>query len=135
MKLNLENTYWSDAGSHQAMLEKLNVLVPDEGSVVNADENPALEIFRIASNCYYDLYNNGLCNLADEFRDTFGFGPKEEDDRVLDPDRCWGECCREEPFDAGTAYFESLDNAEVQKIERRMTKIIVAAAKEQGVTL
>lgn len=123
MKLNLENTYWGGAGTHQATVEKLQALIPDEGSVPDADENPSLETFRIASNCYYDLYNNGLCNRGAEFREVFGFGPgSDNDDEDYDRFR-----------DDGTDYHSRLDQAEVQKIERRMTKIIIAAAKEQGV--
>lgn len=122
---NLKNTYWSNAGAQQAISEKLQALVPESGEVANADDNPALETLRIASNCYYDLYNNGLCNRAVEFREVFGFGPENDDEA--------DDYARFNYMDAGTDYFESLDQAEVNKIERKMTRIIIAAAKEQGI--
>lgn len=97
------NTYWNHRGKYPELLEKLNKLIPDEGEVKNQDDNPALEDFRAAQNCYYDLYNNGLCNREDEFREIFGFDGS-------------GELTR--PTVAGA--------------ERIMNKLILAAAKEQG---
>jgi hypothetical protein len=75
-KPDYTQTYWSHKGKHEALNAELNKLVPYSGTVDNADDNPALETFRIASNCYYDLYNNGLCNRAKEFRKVFGFSGK-----------------------------------------------------------
>lgn len=67
-----ENTYWNSKGKHQQYVDDLNAMVPDEGSVPEPRKNKALEKFRKASNCYYDLYNNGLCNRAREFASVFG---------------------------------------------------------------
>jgi hypothetical protein len=67
-------TYWNKTGKYQALYNTLSLLIPSEGSVPNAKDNPALEKLRKASNCYYDLFNNGLCNRATEFRKVFGFG-------------------------------------------------------------
>jgi hypothetical protein len=74
MKGDYSNTYWNGKGKHEDLQATLNKLVPSAGEVPNKELNPALEKFRIASNCYYDLYNNGLCNRAGEFRRVFGFG-------------------------------------------------------------
>lgn len=63
-------SYWGGNGKHQAKADLLQKLIPTSGAVTP----PALDSFRRAGNAYYDLYNNGLCNRADEFRQVFGFG-------------------------------------------------------------
>ena len=68
----MSNTYWNCKGKYQELSDKLEELVPTSGSVENPRINKALEKFRKASNCYHDLYNNGLCNRANEFRTVFG---------------------------------------------------------------
>lgn len=70
-KANYSQTYWNHKGKHEEIQAALQKLVPDSGEVPNADLHPALETFRIASNCYYDLYNNGLCNRGQEFAEVF----------------------------------------------------------------
>ncbi len=108
------NTYWSHRGKHPILQEKMAALIPASGSVENADDNPALEKFRIASNCYYDLYNNGLCNRAEQFQDVFGIVlPLDEDTRELPNDF-------------------KLTKDLVNRTEKAMDKIILAAVKEQG---
>lgn len=64
------NTYWNGKGKYQRLADKLQKLVPAQGAVTTG---AALERFRVASNCYYDLYNNHLGNRAGEFRKVFGF--------------------------------------------------------------
>lgn len=97
-----ENTYWCGKGKHQALEITLFGLLPDYGEIKNADDNPALELYRQAGNCYYDLYNNGLCNLPEEFERIFGFDGSGE----LTPET-------------------------VKGAERVMNKLILAAGKEQ----
>ena len=70
----MDKTYWNGKGKYQKLYAILVAKIPVSGSVANPEQNPALEKLRIASNCYYDLYNNGLCNRAKEFRKVFGFG-------------------------------------------------------------
>lgn len=100
--------YWNDAGKYQDLYEKLDALLPSVGAVANPTENRCLEKLRKAANCYYDLYNNGLCNRATEFRSVFGFSgtpiPKARFDYPVLQDR----------------------------LDERMDEIILAAAKEQG---
>lgn len=100
--------YWNHAGKYQDLYEKLNDLIPSEGAVANPKKNRALEKMRKAANCYYDLYNNGLCNRAAEFRSVFGFG--------------------------GTLIPKARFNYPVlqDRLDERMDEIILAAAKEQG---
>ncbi len=92
------------------MVDALNALVPPSGSVTNKSRNRALETFRIASNAYYDLYNNGLGNRARSFSRVFGL-------RVND-------------YMLG---FADPSNRLFQVTEPRMDDIIYAAAKEQGI--
>ncbi len=118
-----ENTYWNHKGKYPKNQDALANLVPEEGEIPNADKNPALEQFRVASNCYYDLYNNGLCNRAEEFEKVFGFsGPYNEADENEDDQRPY--------IDKGWWTQEN-----VNRVEDAMNCIILAAAKEQGITL
>jgi hypothetical protein len=65
-------TYWNNKGTHQTIAEALQGLLPAIGEVPEGKTtNKALERFRRAQNCYYDLYNNGLCNRAREFSTLF----------------------------------------------------------------
>jgi hypothetical protein len=100
-------TYWNDNGRFQREANALAKLVPSEGPVKGS---PALERFRVASNCYYDLYNNGLCTRAAEFRRVFGFG--------------------------GTRIAKSnfTDAALIAKVDATMDEIVLAAATEQAGT-
>lgn len=108
MKAKSSHSYWDGNGNHQHTSKILHAMLPKFGEV--EDGNPALETFRVASNCYRDLYNNGLCNRANEFKETFGFLP---DSYTED------EGCSDLPI--------------IPKLERKMDRIIIAAAKEQGV--
>jgi len=65
-------TYWEEKGIYQTLAEELQALLPTFGEVDKGKTtNKALERFRKAQNCYYDLYNNGLCNRAREFSTVF----------------------------------------------------------------
>jgi len=65
-------TYWQEKGTYQTQAEELQALLPTFGEVDKGKTtNKALERFRKAQNCYYDLYNNGLCNRAREFSTVF----------------------------------------------------------------
>lgn len=53
-------TYWQNNGKHQAAYDELFAkLVPDQGKAETAHG----EVLRLASNLYYELYNNGGCNI------------------------------------------------------------------------
>lgn len=100
------NIYWNGYGKYKVANSILEELVPAMGEVENPQQNKHLERFRKASNCYYDLYNNGLGNRAAEFRQVFGFSGYK---RALR----WDESLFEE-------------------VEDKMNSIIEAAAREQG---
>ena len=110
--INAANTYWNHSGKHQAKVSLLEKLIPDSGSVNNPRKNPKLEQFRKASNCYYDLYNNGLYNRKSEFRQVFGIP---------------------------STHYKLGKHGFVQSLydltERRMDEIILEAFEEQQATL
>lgn len=96
--INELKSFWSGKHKFTPLVNKLGKLIPDCGPVSDAANNPALDKFRVASTCYYDLYNNGLCNSAEEFRKVFGFSGLK---------------------------------SSAEKIDARMTEIVLAAAAEQ----
>lgn len=102
-------SYWDKTGKYEDLYHALWELVPGSGSVREPKKNPALEKLRKASNCYYDLFNNGLCNRAREFYHVFGFSGKE---------------IVRTRFRKGTH--------DMDLLEYRMDEIVLNAAKEQG---
>lgn len=106
-----ENTYWNNKGKYQELSKKLNELVPASGPVENArGKNKALERFRVASNAYYDIFNNGGGNRDSSIRRIFNVSRDES---------------RSLRVDVMRSVFE--------KTEPVMDEIILAAAKEQGI--
>jgi hypothetical protein len=68
----MNRTYWTGQGRYQLKADALEKLLPAIGEVEGGQgANKHLETFRRAVNCYYDLYNNGLCNRAREFSTLF----------------------------------------------------------------
>ena len=108
-------TYWESKGQYQSLVEELTERLPFFGPVENAKTtNKHLEKFRKAQNCYYDLYNNGLCNCAREFSNVFRIPgvPRE--------------------IKQNYGRYDMISKATADAIEARMDEIILAAAKEQG---
>ena len=58
------NTYWNGMGMYAYTIDKLQKLIPPEGSVINPYKNKNLERFRKAANAYYRLYNDGDFNTG-----------------------------------------------------------------------
>ena len=108
----IENTYWNHKGLYSVRAEKLQALLPASGSVEAPRKNPKLEKYRKAVNCYYDLYNNGLCNRIQEFRHVFGFAAGNY--RTI-------------------RYNMTFDEFLYERTEERMDEIILDAAREQGI--
>lgn len=109
------NAYWESNGSHQELADQLELLIPTSGSVEDVDGNPELENFRRAGNAYYDIFNNGGGNRDDDITDFFG--PRAI---ALLSDHA-EELTTE--FPAQKLY---------RITEPRMDRIVLAAAKEQG---
>lgn len=74
-----EDNYWSSRGRYQAKADKLADLIPPMGEVENAEQRPELELFRLAQNYYYDIFNNGVCNYEDEIWEMFRVTPEDTD--------------------------------------------------------
>lgn len=107
----IKNTYWNHKGRHQAASTELAKLIPSEGAVDHPrGKNRALDKFRRASNCYYDLYNNGLINRGAEFRGVFNI--------------------RTSQYRTGNSYGFRTQMYTIT--EAAMDEIIQAAAAEQG---
>ena len=62
-------TYWDNKGTHNEIADKLHTLIPLFGP---SDKGPALEVFRVASNAYYDIFNNGGINRHADIKKLFG---------------------------------------------------------------
>lgn len=60
---DMTNTYWNNEGKHQEAVERLNEQAPSWGMT----DNKFMNLFIVASTVYYDVYNNGGCNLKDSF--------------------------------------------------------------------
>ena len=113
----MENTYWNSKGTHQALANELNKLIPTVGEI-KGSKNKALEKFRKASNVYYDVFNNGLCNRGRAFTGIFKFNASNY---KLARYTKWG-LVREIDF-----------NRIIVPMDKVMDEIILAAAKEQGI--
>ena len=109
--------YWNSKGKYQQFVDELNLLIPDEGPVNQPRKNRALEKFRRSSNCYYDLYNNGLGNRFGEMRTVMGIAPNNYRLSTVTSRR---HCNEFTPL-----LFEH--------VEARMNEIVVSAAIEQCV--
>lgn len=105
-------SYWNGNGKYQHFAEELDALIPISGSVEHPRKNRALEKFRKARNCYYDLFNNGLCNRAREFYHVFGIASSH--------------------YKVGTW---DHSNRLYEVLEPIMDEIVLAAMKEQSVNL
>lgn len=117
-----ENTYWNSTGKYQHFADELNLLIPMEGEVDQPRKNRKLEKFRRASNCYYDLYNNGLDNRLGEVNSVMGVAPTPYR-RIKWIYIASGKAVKRYYF---TEEFYNV-------IEARMNEIVVAAAIEQGI--
>lgn len=107
--------YWNRTGRYENAAKALHEMIPASGPVLNPRANPMLERFRKAVNCYYDLYNNGLCNRAASFSRLFGLKVSEYRFRRLRGG--W-----------------HIDQHLYAAVEPRMDAIVRAAADEQGLT-
>ena len=60
----MRKTYWNGKGTYEELSQKLEAMVPAEGQVPNPEINRWLERFRLMSNAYYDIYQNGGGNVG-----------------------------------------------------------------------
>lgn len=109
-------SFWNGNSDMQDVVDKLAELVPAAGKVESPRKNAALERFRRATNCYYDLYNNGLINRRQEFYRLFKI-------RVSDFKFSWPSNMR------GEIDFNRI----MPVVEPVMRKFVQDAAAEQGI--
>lgn len=58
-------SFWGSTHPMSPMVDALNRLIPAIGACSDAKgENKALDAFRVASNLYYDVFNNGGLNYT-----------------------------------------------------------------------
>tara|TARA_B100001778_G_C18575423_1_gene624708 strand:- start:1024 stop:1404 length:381 start_codon:yes stop_codon:yes gene_type:complete len=103
----------------ESVVNKLNDMLPGWGSVTNINKNRCLERFRTAQNVVHDIFNNGLGNRGKQLK-------------VLKL-KIW-----ELPLDyyRGGELIQPANWTRIQEIvEPKMEKIILDAAKEQGIKL
>ena len=109
---NLFKSSWGVNPGFKHLQEKLDDLIPLQGRVPHSrSKNKALEKFRVASNLAYDLFNNGLGNRRNQFGSFFGWAP----------------------YTRGGMTNSQFEEAE-RKLEPVITRIIIDAAKEQGIS-
>lgn len=109
----MEISFWFNNSPLQGVVNKLNELIPASGSVAEPKKNKALEKFRKASNCYHDLYNNGLGNRRSEFRNVFGIASTK--------------------YQTYSRRGKSHTDELFELLEAKMEVIVKAAAVEQGI--
>lgn len=105
----MKECYYNQNGKHQALASRLMALMPAQGPVNLHKQYVALERYRQALHCYYDLYNNGLENKAREAHKLFGFGSA--------------------PFKYAEGKFEPVYH---ERVELKMDEFVMKAAIEQG---
>ena len=122
-QLELFTNNWGVNSGFARLRDELNNLIPAAGKVANPmSKNKHLEKFRRAQNAAYDFFNNGLCNKRGLFVSIFA----ENENHYIDK---W---CIPTMNSFRSFNRDSWDMWE-DNIERILTPIIIAAAKEQGV--
>lgn len=56
----MEKKYWNGTGKYQKELERMEQLIP----IMGRTDNKYMNLFLVATNIYYDVYNNGGCNIS-----------------------------------------------------------------------
>ena len=123
VQLELFTNNWGVNSGFARLRDELNNLIPAAGKVANPmSKNKHLEKFRKAQNAAYDFFNNGLCNKRGLFVSIFA----QNESYYIDK---WNI-----PTMNSFRYFTK-DSWKMweDNIEKILTPIIIAAAKEQGV--
>ena len=122
VQLELFTNNWGVNSGFARLRDELNNLIPAAGKVANPmSKNKHLEKFRKAQNAAYDFFNNGLCNKRGLFVSIFA----QNESYYIDK---WNI-----PTQSSFRYFTKDSwNMWEDNIEKTLTPIILAAAKEQG---
>jgi len=103
----------------ETVVNALNELLPAWGSVTNINKNRCLERFRTAQNVVHDIFNNGLMNRGKQLK-------------VLKL-KIWELPL--EQYRGGELVMRANWDRVKEIVEPKMEKIILDAAKEQGIKL
>ena len=103
----------------ETVVDALNELLPAWGSVTNINKNRCLERFRTAQNVVHDIFNNGLINRGKQLK-------------VLKL-KIWELPL--EQYRGGELVMRANWDRVKEIVEPKMEKIILDAAKEQGIKL
>ena len=112
-QLKLFSNSWGLNSGFADTADKLTELLPMQGRCENPmSKNKHLDKFRRAQNAAYDFFNNGLCNKRGLFVSIFGDAPSQRS--------------------VNTFTKVSWEQWE-DRVEKMLTPMIIAAAKEQGI--
>ena len=103
----------------ESVVDALNELIPAMGSVKNINKNRCLERFRTAQNVVHDIFNNGLGNRGKQLK-------------VLKL-KMWELPL--EQYRGGELLMKANWDRVKEIVEPKMEKVILDAAKEQGIKL
>tara|TARA_B100000963_G_scaffold351293_1_gene362688 strand:- start:1386 stop:1766 length:381 start_codon:yes stop_codon:yes gene_type:complete len=103
----------------KTVVEALDEMIPAMGSVKNINKNRCLERFRTAQNVVHDIFNNGLGNRGKQLK-------------VLKL-KMWELPL--EQYRGGELLMRANWDRVKEIVEPRMEKVILDAAKEQGIKL
>ena len=103
----------------ESVVNKLNDMLPGWGSVTNINKNRCLERFRTAQNVVHDIFNNGLMNRGKQLK-------------VLKL-KMWELPL--EQYRGGELLMKANWDRVKEIVEPKMEKVILDAAKEQGIKL
>ena len=103
----------------ESVVDALNELIPAMGSVKNINKNRCLERFRTAQNVVHDIFNNGLMNKGKQLK-------------VLKL-KMWELPL--EQYRGGELVMRANWDRVKEIVEPKMEKVILDAAKEQGIKL
>ena len=103
----------------ESVVDALNELIPAMGSVKNINKNRCLERFRTAQNVVHDIFNNGLGNRGKQLK-------------VLKL-KMWELPL--EQYRGGELIMRANWDRVKEIVEPAMGKVILDAAKEQGIKL
>ena len=112
-QLELFTNDWGVNSGFKHLADKLDELIPFEGRCeFPMSKNKHLEKFRRAQNAAYDLFNNGLGNKRGLFVSVFGDAPTQKS-----------------TYTFTKVSWEMWED----RVEKILTPMIIAAAKEQGI--
>lgn len=135
--------YWNRDGKYQADMDLLHELIDEKVAEEGLEKfvaNPAnkhLNKLRWAKNVYYDMYNNGLCNLRDVAYRMFGlaeFKPLPEDSEEEEGEVEWERSGGEAEAEWGQES-EEWNESVYDRVEAKMDEFVLKAKREQGAAL